>query len=338
LEDRKISIQTVAEKLALGDIAIPEPVICGLLYRKSLAVLGAPDDSFKTQFAVQLAVCLTQGIPCYSFGTKPSYVAYIVLEAGESYILERIEEKIAALGLDRENVLKKIYIADYSQKQLDDENVAAEIERDLISLNPRPDVVIFDPITYALKEDSRFSPEKTKLCKNLLKIANGLNGVCLAVIHCRKSAQNNDSMDDFLGTSIVADMAATRIKLFREGDQVTVHVKTRYAERPDQTFLRWSYPLLKVEDTILSVRQESKILVADFLSGKENKSEILGELVNKVAEQKKRNVKTIRVAINELEFEGKVTIERIPGKAAKMVKLVEPRQKGGAEKVVVYAS
>lgn len=77
---------TVKDRLNQGGLSSPEPIVSGLLFNKSVAVLGAQDDSFKTHFTIQLAICLTLGIPCYSFSTKPSYVAYMVLEGGESYI------------------------------------------------------------------------------------------------------------------------------------------------------------------------------------------------------------------------------------------------------------
>jgi RecA-family ATPase len=268
------------ERLAHGDLSLPEPVVGGLLIRKSLAVIGAPDDSFKTNWATQLAISLIKGIPSYSFNCKPSVVAYMVLEGVTDYIYERIDDKIDAMGLNRDEIIDKLYVVDCSKQPLDEEAVSADIENSLNNLDPKPDVVIFDPITYAINEDVRFSPKKAALCKNLIRIAESLNGVVLAVIHCRKGTQNNISTDDFIGSSIVADMAATRIKLFREENNVTMFIKTRYAERPDAIKLTWAKPLLNVAHNVLSERAECNISTIEFLTAKSDKTFILGDLVD----------------------------------------------------------
>jgi AAA domain len=321
-----IQIISVKERLEKGDATQPEAIVSGLLFRKSMAVIGAPDDSFKTNFALQLIVSLAAGKPCYSYSLTKCNIVYLVLEGGEDYILERIEEKVSALGLNRDEVLGKISVFDASQKRLDDDNISQGIEASLSALTPRPDVIVFDPITYAMEEDVRFSPQKSKLCKNLLRIANNLNCVVLPIIHCRKSTQDNDNMDDFLGTSIVTDMAATRIKLFRADENtVKVYVKTRYAERPDALTLTWKQPLLEVAPEVLQPRTECKRKLIEWLrnDGEDMK---MTDLVTKVAELTKHNPKTVRIALGNLSFERQVQIYPLPKSAIKMVHLIEKEE------------
>jgi hypothetical protein len=287
-----------------------------------MAVVGAPEDSFKTNWAVQLAIALAIGIPCYSYSCKKAIVLYLVMEGGEDYLLERFEEKIAAMGVNREVVLDRIYIKDFSLKPMDDSAIAEDLKIALCAMEPTPDVVILDPITYALNEDVRFSPQKAELCRNLIEIANLINGVTIPIIHCRKSTKNNDSMDDFLGSSIIADAAATRIKLFREGNLLTVYAKTRYAERPDSVNLNWKHPLLHVAPTALNPREEAKKVVVDLLKGNPSQESRLGDLITKGTEITKHNPKTVRAAIDNLAFEGKVKVYNLPKSAIKMVKLI----------------
>ena len=301
-----------------------EPLIGGLVFRKTLCVLGAPEDSFKTNWALQLAICLSLGIPCYSFSCKKSEVAYLVIEGGEDYILERLEDKIDALGVNRDEVLSKIRVQDFSGVSLDDEEVAKNIEQSLLSLKPKPDVVFFDPITYALAEDVRYSPEKTKLCRNAVMIAREVNGVVFLITHTRKGAKDNDDMDDFLGSGQIARAAATRIKLYRSDGRVNMYAKTRYAERPDKISLKWHFPLLKVEPVELKPREEAKLCVIETLNTTPDKSLSLGDLVETIATTTGHNRKTVRAAINNLEVENSVTVERIPKSAKKLVKLASP--------------
>ena len=317
-----IEIITVKERLEKGDIVQPEPIVSGLLFRKSMAVLGAPDDSFKTHWALQLAISLAAGIPCFSHSVKKSNVVYLFLEGGEGYILERLEEKVAAMGVKRDEVLGKIHIRDCSGMRLDDKKITEGLEATLITTEPMPDIVILDPITYALNEDVRFSPEKVKLCRNLLSIANSINGVTLPIIHCRKDTQDNDNMDDFLGTSIVAAAAATRIKLYRDGNLLNMYAKTRYAERPDKISLVWKHPLLEVAPEVLKPREEAKRRIIEVLKGNPSIAVQLGDLVSKVSELTEHNPKTVRAAIQNLEVEGNITTFRLPKSAIKIVKLV----------------
>ena len=59
---------TAKDKIAQG-LDSPRPIVGDLLYRKTIAVLGAPEDSFKSNSIIQLAICLALGIPCFSYST-----------------------------------------------------------------------------------------------------------------------------------------------------------------------------------------------------------------------------------------------------------------------------
>ncbi|MFC2068306.1 AAA family ATPase [Chloroflexota bacterium] len=288
--------------------------------------IGAPDDSFKTNWALQLSISLAAGDPCYTYSCKKSEVVYLILEGGTDYIHERLEEKIDVMGLDKNEVMSRIYTSDCSQLQLDNEEVVKQIEKTLLDKNPKPDIVIFDPITYALNEDVRFSPQKSKLCRNLLRIATQINGVVLIVIHCRKDTQDNNSMDDFLGASIIADAVATRIKLYRKGEsKLHMYTKTRYAERPEQVSLLWKYPLLKVIPEILKPREEAKKAILEFLQSDKKNDYKVSELMGIIAQKIGHNEKTVRVVLDNLHLEGKINISRLPKSAIKIVKLVDTK-------------
>ena len=321
-------IMTAQDRIARG-ISSPSPLVGDLLFGGTIAVLGAPEDSFKTNWAIQLAICLAVGIPCYSYSCRKSQVAYLVLEGGEDYILERMEEKIDAMGVNREEALRGIYTLNCSQLQLDNEDTIRKLGDSLRNLDPKPDVVIFDPITYALDEDVRYSPNKTRLIRNANRIIKELDGgVVLLVVHTRKGAKDNADMDDFLGSGQIARAAATRIKLYRgDDDRVSVYAKTRHAERPDKISLVWRHPLLELEPITLRPREDCKVAVTDALENAPYahyglKAMVLGDLVTQVSISMNHNPKTVRSAITNLVVEGKVEILRVEGSAAKVVRLL----------------
>jgi len=316
-------LPTAGERLSERDVAPPEPIVAGLLFRGTMAVLGAPLDSYKTNWALQLAVSLAVGMPCYSYSCEKCRVVYFVLEGGEDYILERLEEKIEAMGVDRDDVMSRIHVKDISQKQLDDQKVAKDIEESLMAMKPPPDVVFFDPITYAMNEDVRFSPKKAELCRNMIEIARKIGGVTISAVHCRKGSKNNDDMDDLMGSSIVADAAATRIKLHRQDDLLHMYAWTRHADRPLPTNMVWKAPLLEVIEAHLRPREECKQAVVTALEQK-GQQVVLGELVSEVANAVGHSQKTVRSAIDNLKLEGKVLVERVPKRATKLVRLNRP--------------
>jgi len=318
------SFMTAKDRIDQG-ISPLRPIVGDLLFRKTIGALGAGEDSFKTQWSLQLTICLSLGMPCYSYSCRKCQVAYLVLEGGEDYILERLEQKIEAMGVDRDEALQGIYTLDCPSIQLDDKATTQRLEQTLLGLNPRPEVVILDPITYALDEDVRYSPDKTKLVRNTLKIAKELDGVVILVVHNRKGAKDDADMDDFLGSGQLARAAASRIKLYRRDDRVNMYIKTRHSERPDKISLVWSHPLLQVEQATLRPREEAKVEIIHSLENAPYnlKASILGELVQQVADRTSRNQKTVRTAITNLEVEGKVEILRVDGSAAKVVRLLE---------------
>ncbi len=315
-----MKIATIEETLNEQPSNPPTPVLAGLLFRQTLAVLGAPEDSFKTTWAIQLAVSLAAGIPFLSYSCEPSRVAYIILEGGQDYILERLEEQVASMGVARDKVFGNVALSDCSGMQLDNPNDFKAVTDGILAITPPPDVVILDPITYALSEDVRFSPNKTVMCRHLLQLAQALNGVILVIVHCRKDTRDNDSTDDFLGSGVIARAAATRIKLYRSGDTVNMYAKTRHAARPDDLQLYLSYPVLLVGSLDLKPKEECRAAVLDSL-GKAGGQSMLGELVTQVAKLTKHNTKTVRAAIDSLAFEKKVIVGTMPKSARKVVKL-----------------
>ena len=156
-----MELKTIEEHLKGHPPKPPEPIVAGLLFRKTIAVLGAPDDSFKTNWAIQLAVSVASGIPFLSHSCRESRVVYVVLEGGQDYVLERFEEKINAMGVDKAKVMRNVYVMDCTEYQLDDKDDVKRLEGAIDEVSPIPDLVILDPITYALNEDVRFSPANT---------------------------------------------------------------------------------------------------------------------------------------------------------------------------------
>jgi len=291
------------------------------IFRKSITYVGAPEDSFKTQWAVQLAISLTLGKPCYGYSCKKCIVLYAVLEGAKDYILERIEEKVEAMGVDRDEVLSNLFVVDLTNKSLSNKDDVLELKERM--LQTPADVIFLDPISALLAEDERFSSLRTIFATNLLEVAETIDGAIVLIAHCRKGTHNNNDMDEIAGHSVMKNLSATRIKFFRHKDRkdwLSIYQKTRYAERPEKIELRWKAPLLEMRLGVLKPREIIRKEILKYLA--ENGEQILSEFTFKIAEKIKHNSKTVRIVLDNLEIEGEIRIDKVPHSAKKIVKRI----------------
>ncbi len=311
-------IPTMSERLKKGTTAPEQLVSNALLTRESITLFGGAEDSFKSFLMCQLSVCLASGSSWLGHSCRQcNTVVYLVMEGGDDYILERIESIACELGQNLPDVFARIRVVPYLYEPLDMDEAPENLYAALKEVNP--DVVICDPVTYQMSQDVRYSPTMTRLGTNLLKIARDLNTAVVAVLHTKKNSQNSNDMDDFIGSSILKDMAASRIKVFRQEDkQMELYAKTRYAERPDTIKLVFKYPVFDVVEEVAKPRAKAMMGVTDYLE--RCGQEVLGILVEMVKQAQTVNEKTVRAVISALEVEGLLKIEPMPGSARKLVK------------------
>jgi len=300
---------------------IPAKPVGFYMFRKSVTYVGAPEDSFKTQWAIQLAISLALGKPCYGCSCKKCIVLYVVLEGGKDYILERIEDKIEAMDVDRDEVLSNLFVVDLTSRSLKKEDDVSKLKEEMLRIPA--DVIFLDPISTFLAEDERFSPLRTIFTNNLIEVAQTLDAAIVLIAHCRKATHDNNNMDEIAGHSVLKNASATRIKLFRHKDNtdlVSVYEKTRYAERPDKIILRWRPPLLEMSPEELKPRQEIEVAILKYLN--ENGEQPLTKFTTIIAKNTEHNAKTVRAVISNLEMDGKITLEPVPKSSKKIVKKI----------------
>jgi RecA-family ATPase len=310
---------TIRERLEEG-IKLPGHIVSGLIVRKYLTVFGGEEDTFKSTMMCQLAVCVAGGIPWLGFSCEKGKVAYLVMEGTDDYIIERMVNIAATLGVPQDVVGDEIRVINFSQKPLDKKDETDKLH-ELLKID-KPDVAICDPVTYMISKDIRYSPTVNSLSDNLQAIAKDLNLAIIVVMHTKKGTRDTESMDDIVGSSMLKDKAASRIKVFRLGDtqqnQLHFYAKTRLSERPDMLNLVFTDPAIEVVETQLRPRQQAKRDVLASLN--QSHPQVLGELVSSI---KSGNPKTVRAAINDLEVEKKLSVTRVPGSATKMVELLQ---------------
>lgn len=317
-QNQMLSIPTMDERLKQGT-RLPEQLMSNaLVVRREITILSGLEDSFKTTIACQAAVCLAAGIPCLGFSCQQcNTVVYLVIEGTDDYILERMENMAHALGVPLDVISKRIRVSPYYLRPLGEPEVLNELIGTLADI--RPDVIICDPVTYSLTGDLRYSPVMQALGKNLAAVARRFNAAVVGVMHTRKGTQDNDNMDDIMGSSVLADIAACRIKVYRSGDTLNLYAHTRYGPRPDPVKLIYTNPLFVVSDEIRKPRDKARLGVIQEL--RDRSPRVLGELVRQVTIGTNANEKTVRAAISDLEVELKVFVIRSPGSAVKQVHL-----------------
>jgi len=308
----------------LRTIELPRPeaiVSPHLITRNSITLLFADEDSFKTQFATQLAVCLNAGIPFLDYETIPSNVVYYTMEGVEGDIVDRILEKGEALAVDTDD----IGVCPCYDKQLDrpgDYEKIKEMLRDRGS-----DVVIFDPVTYVIAGDVRFSPTMLHVVSNGLNLATTFGIAIVFVIHTRKDSPKGD-MHGFLGSNILTAASATRIRIDRSQEipnQATLTFRTRYDERPLDRLIMWHTPLLQAVGELIPKRQQIKQAINEELSF----GEVSGvtQFCELIARKVACDNKSVRHVIADMIMQGQVRMGRVGGSATKTVCKVDVLEK-----------
>jgi len=298
----------------LKTLELPRPqqlVSPCLVTRNSITLLFGDEDSFKTQFVTQLAVCLNAGIPFFGFQTIPCNVVYYTMEGVEGDIVDRILEKGEALGVDTDN----IGVCPCYDKLLDkpgDYEAIREMLRHRGS-----DVVIFDPVTYVIAGDVRFSPTMLHVVTNGLNLASTYGIAIVFVIHTRKDSPEGD-MHGFLGSNILTAASATRIRIDRSKEipnQATLTFRTRYAERPLDRMIMWRAPLLKAVGDLIPRGQQIREAINEETSFGEVKG--ITQFCESVAKKVGCDSKSVRHVISNMKMTGELREGKVTGTTIK---------------------
>ena len=169
-----------------------EPVVIeGLLRKRAKMVLGGSSKSRKSWTLIQLALCLSSGLPFLGMPTRESKVLYVNMELPEAEMCARVREVAAALGCG----LEKLYVWNLRGHAQPLEALVNRIV--FVSQKHGIEVIILDPIYKVLGERSENSNEDVAgLLNNVDDIAERSGAAFIFAHHFAKGAQGGKFVED----------------------------------------------------------------------------------------------------------------------------------------------
>ena len=86
-------------EIASNHLALPEPIIAGLISRGEKGELAGGSKSFKTWALINQALAIASGIPWWRFSTHPTPVIFLNLEIPRPFFEQRVRDVASALGV-----------------------------------------------------------------------------------------------------------------------------------------------------------------------------------------------------------------------------------------------
>ena len=265
LNDPLPDIIDFAELKELPPLA-PE-LIADILRKGHKMTIAGPSKAGKSFLLIELALCITYGLPWLGHKCTPSKVLYINLEVDGDSFLHRVDEVKKAMGITE-------------NKQLDIWNLRGEITN-IDYIAPRLirrasgknyDVVIFDPLYKINTGDENSASEMAKFFNRIDEICAKLKASIICCHHHSKGAQGGKfSMDRASGSGVFArdpdallDMIqinpADAEKSLEEGQTAwRISATLREFRTPDDIDVIFDYPVHRVTTELAEAKPMSGV-------------------------------------------------------------------------------
>jgi AAA domain len=213
--------KALLDSKGLRDIPSPLPLIDGYLFRDSLAWIGGKPGHCKSFVAAEAACCIATGRPWFGQQVTKGTVLYIIAE-GASGFSDRIETWETYYGADATGIT---FLPMPVQFMKDVDVVALGMLLD----KHRYDLVIVDTqarTTVGMKENDSTD---MGIFVDKLDDLRRLYGACFLLVHHEPRGSEN-----LRGSIVMEGSAASVLRTFKEGNQVTVETtKQKDIEEPE---------------------------------------------------------------------------------------------------------
>jgi AAA domain len=237
-----------ARDLIDEDPPLPEELIKGVLYKGHKMMLVGSSKMGKTWLAVDLAICLSNGLPWLGLPTKKVKVLYLNLEIDRPFFNKRLKamEKAKKMKLTYGFQIKHLRGFDLSNDDMW-EALIEEVEAE------RPDVVIIDP-TYKLlgMRDENSARDVALLLRQFDRLVARTGVASIVVHHFSKGVQSGKAVGDASSGSGVwfrDPDSYIEFKLLKGGGY-RADVAVRNTAPVPSFGISWSHPLYSRDDTL----------------------------------------------------------------------------------------
>jgi len=173
-----------------------------------LGLIGAPKVA-KSFFALQLAVCVAEGIPFLGMETKRAPVLYVNFEISQEKLQERIQDICRELG---GTSLEGLTFSSPNSMALDTDEGRNQLDELVAEVKPK--VLILDPRRQGMVGDENQSEIVMAWCRNVDEVRRN-HGLSLVVVHHtgkspRGAGRGSNVFDAWLDTIMLLNPAEDR--------------------------------------------------------------------------------------------------------------------------------
>jgi putative DNA primase/helicase len=177
----------------------PDFILGNVFERLDKVMIVGPTKSRKSFFALQMALCLTAGVPFLGLKVpRPVRVLYIDLENRKAWLKRRLRRMVESMDLTAERVRNLMFVPARRNRDIDSASILTE------SVRHRPDVLILDPIYKLDAADENDQTSRKLLVAMLGDIAEKADCAIVLVHHDPKGDTNlRDVRDRGSGSSVL---------------------------------------------------------------------------------------------------------------------------------------
>jgi len=186
--------------LLLSKIAPINWLVNDIVMKGGMTYIAGKPSSFKTGFAMYLAICGATGNKVLNFETKPFKTLFIDEENGIISTKHRFKQMVEGMGLDADDIGDRVSFATISGFKLNDGWLLTPNYLENIIVEIKPDIVIIDNISRCFSgehDENRDAPLIHNYLKPLMEVYN----VSFIIIHHLRKVNNIvTSLDDIRGS------------------------------------------------------------------------------------------------------------------------------------------
>jgi hypothetical protein len=227
----------------------PSVLINGLLYQGGKLTIGGSSKSYKTWMLLQLALCVSHGLPWIGFETIKSNVLYLNFELQDHSMHKRIVRTAQALGMPVPDNSDILNLRGRSSK-------ASQMIKE-VALSSRQKeyaLIIIDPVYKLLGElDENSARDITRLMNEVESLSLESGAAVAFGSHFSKGNQAaKESMDRISGSGVFGrdPDAILTLTSHQERDCFSVDCTLRDFPRQDSFVVRWDCPLMIKEEAL----------------------------------------------------------------------------------------
>ena len=211
----------------------PTALLEGLLFEDSIALLVGPSGSYKTSIAIEIALCIQEGLPWMGRTTKQRNVALFNGEDGRG-LKGRFAAAMQHHQIPQSGVLFDLSVPDLRNSDDLERRIEAMAGKDI-------GFVVIDTLAHAMVGiDENAAKDMGRVIQGLSRIREELGATVLAVHHTGKDpyrgARGSSALQAAVDTELQVSLANGKGVLLRaakqrhgpSGDQLHIDVQTTY--------------------------------------------------------------------------------------------------------------